>query len=971
MLVDDDGPTAAITDTGVTVTHDETAGVQADTDQAGAVPTVFATGDGLPATAIGWAQSAGAVVSTAGTAFGTDGAAATDSAVWSLTIPNLAGTDSGLNAISGADIILFVEEHNGEMIIVGREGGAAGAVVLAVSITQTGLLQVVQYGAVEHLPNTTADQTATMLDTAIQAVLTVTDADGDTHVDTEYIGDKVNIQDDGPTGEDIGTETLEEDDLANALSTGNNEDASVDAHTATIDLSDGVTSTGADAPLSYNLDDIDPDTVLPALLSKGEAVDYELTLDDASMGGADVIRAWVDKGGAGERLVFTFSVSSVGAATLTLNDQLDHAAGGGENTALLLAGGGTVSVIDFSAMLLILDADNDPLATEAGFLTYAVQDDVPVLTGGTESGSVDEDDLQTALSDGSDTGTNPLTATGDLSALVTAGTDEPAAWSLLVDTSGLPALSSKGVALSYAVVGDTLTATAGAITVFTLVLDGDGTYTYTQFDQLDHATGNGQSSLTIDFSSVVQAADYDDDTIGLPASTFEITVVDDISAIGPIANSTIDFASGESATKTLNGVIGADENNATNLSAAGTKTYTFTSYSGDTSGNAPAAVPGLLAELSSDATTVTYYVDGDGVAGFTAGDTKYYDVVLDQTNGTYTFSVYQNPPPAELNFDFDGFPSGKQIYGVFGAKDQGGVVDPDGPAILVFGEGVNLVTSGTKAGQAVVGGSAGHFVNSSNAQNSGTALAIDNQTTDSGEGMFIAYVDDPEADTIVVGVGSSSQLTTAYGDADYLNFAALMPSNGAEVDISQVTPNGSLVDLQITAYSAVVPVSGGTDADGVDTDAEAYAFLQNPLTGASQEDIVEVIVRDGGGTILEHWALTGGAYVAEVDDAVIDVDFIDDGSGNHSAIIYNAADNYSIEFITADEHNLALVENVDTDGDGFDIGGFNITEAQPTPDQKFDFTVQITDFDGDTDTASFSVSLDGTGLYDNDAVAGV
>ena len=55
----------------------------------------------------------------------------------------------------------------------------------------------------------------------------------------------------------------------------------------------------------------------------------------------------------------------------------------------------------------------------------------------------------------------------------------------------------------------------------------------------------------------------------------------------------------------------------------------------------------------------------------------------------------------------------------------------------------------------------------------------------------------------------------------------------------------------------------------------------------------------------------------------------------------------------------------------FDIGGFAISEPQPTPDLKLDFTVKITDEDGDSATDDFSVGIDGTGIYDNDDVIGI
>ena len=68
------------------------------------------------------------------------------------------------------------------------------------------------------------------------------------------------------------------------------------------------------------------------------------------------------------------------------------------------------------------------------------------------------------------------TATGTVSALFQSGADVPLTYSLSTDTSALAAqdLKSGGVALTYAVVGNVLTAEAGAgNTVFTFSLNGD------------------------------------------------------------------------------------------------------------------------------------------------------------------------------------------------------------------------------------------------------------------------------------------------------------------------------------------------------------------------------------------------------------------------------------------------------------------------------------------------------------------
>src|SRR5262249_18851536 len=81
--------------------------------------------------------------------------------------------------------------------------------------------------------------------------------------------------------------------------------------------------------------------------------------------------------------------------------------------------------------------------------------------------------------------------------------------------------------------GDTLTAWAGTgggkHQVFTLEVESNGDYTFTLKDQLDHPfDGNTEGSKSLDFSSIIQATDKDNDTITLPNGHFTINVGDDI-----------------------------------------------------------------------------------------------------------------------------------------------------------------------------------------------------------------------------------------------------------------------------------------------------------------------------------------------------------------------------------------------------------------------------------------------------------
>ena len=56
---------------------------------------------------------------------------------------------------------------------------------------------------------------------------------------------------------------------------------------------------------------------------------------------------------------------------------------------------------------------------------------------------------------------------------------------------------------------------------------------------------------------------------------------------------------------------------------------------------------------------------------------------------------------------------------------------------------------------------------------------------------------------------------------------------------------------------------------------------------------------------------------------------------------------------------------------GVRLEDFETSIPTPTDDQLLNFTVQIEDFDGDTESASFKVGIDGTGINDDDAVSGL
>jgi hypothetical protein len=61
---------------------------------------------------------------------------------------------------------------------------------------------------------------------------------------------------------------------------------------------------------------------------------------------------------------------------------------------------------------------------------------------------------------------------------------------------------------------------------------------------------------------------------------------------------------------------------------------------------------------------------------------------------------------------------------------------------------------------------------------------------------------------------------------------------------------------------------------------------------------------------------------------------------------------YTIEFLTASSHNIALVQDVALPGGNtagsFDIGGFSASNQVTVPAQTFHFAATITDYDNDS-----------------------
>ncbi|WP_291865952.1 DUF5801 repeats-in-toxin domain-containing protein [Bradyrhizobium sp.] len=276
--------------------------------------------------------------------------------------------------------------------------------------------------------------------------------------------------------------------------------------------------------------------------------------------------------GNGDEFV-AFRITLVDANTPTAHitiDQflaIDH--GGSENPSqfdeqafLNLIGNGT---LDLKLVTTVTDGDGDfasspvqinLIGNERSFISF--DDDGPILVKAEGIvAHVDEDGLpghnddagRTGETAGSVVSATATGAAGSLHAFVDFGTDGPGATAFHLAAPAAPessGLTSKGGTVLIVSDGNVLhgyveTGVAGSgfsgtdREVFTLIVGGDGSYTFTLKDQIDHdpVLGGGDDTenlltSSLDLSSFIVATDGDGDSIALGAGSFTVQVRDDI-----------------------------------------------------------------------------------------------------------------------------------------------------------------------------------------------------------------------------------------------------------------------------------------------------------------------------------------------------------------------------------------------------------------------------------------------------------
>ncbi|MFH4677234.1 retention module-containing protein [Vibrio diabolicus] len=376
---------------------------------------------------------------------------------------------------SQGEPVVLAETANGDgsfTYTATADGNAVFELVLKPDGSYTFTLQ----GPLDHAMNSDSLQ--------IDFPIIATDFDGDTS--TKIL--PVTIVDDQPSITNVDAISVDEDDLA-TIGSDQNESVSIDGHFVTI---------GSDHVVRYQLDA--SSNPVDGLTSHGVVVTIT---ESANADGSFTYTAT-----AGSEAVFTLTVNSDGSYNFTLEGAIDHATGSDDLT------------LNFP----IIATDFDGYTTTET-IPVTIVDDKPTITD-VDAITVDEDDLGTIGSDQTD----PISIDGNFT--TTQGSDRVVSYQLDASSTPVDGLTSQGVAvtLTETANGDgsfTYEATAGSETVFTLIVNTDGSYNFTLEGPIDHAADSDE--LTLNFPII--ATDFDGDT---SAETIPVKIVDDKPILGGI-----------------------------------------------------------------------------------------------------------------------------------------------------------------------------------------------------------------------------------------------------------------------------------------------------------------------------------------------------------------------------------------------------------------------------------------------------
>ncbi|MGY5737208.1 retention module-containing protein [Vibrio antiquarius] len=413
----------------------------------------------------------------------TDGA---DSIV-SFQLDSLTSPVSSLT--SGGQQLELVEFSNSNGVIEYR-AYVQGTTDTVFKLTLNGSADSYEFellGALDHPAGN--DENSLVINFPVNA----TDFDGDV---SNNITLPITVVDDVPAivkVTDSSQQTVDEDDLAGGSDMTSGDSTVLTGGFEVVD--------GADEIVSYQVSDLN--TVVSGLTSNGSSIELNVV---SSVGGVTSYEAVIT--GTSTK-IFTLSLDANNDSyQFELLGPIDHDAVQGENNL----------VIDIPITVTDFDGDTSSSLN----LPITVIDDIPEIKSA-DALAVDEDDL----TNGSQaTNKDSLEATGNFDTVE--GADTVVSYQLDLTSNPIPGVTSGGLAVTLvqtAVSNNNFTyqgQTPDGNSVFTLVLNADGSYKFTLEGALDHTT-QGEDTLILDLP--VFATDVDGDTAGI---NLPVTITDDV-----------------------------------------------------------------------------------------------------------------------------------------------------------------------------------------------------------------------------------------------------------------------------------------------------------------------------------------------------------------------------------------------------------------------------------------------------------
>ncbi len=586
---------------------------------------------------------------------------------------------------------------------------------------------------------------------------------------------------------------------------------------------------------------------------------------------------------------------------------------------------------------VIVDKDGDQASAT---LTINIEDAAPVI------GKVDEDELTGGITDGD---AQTTTVSGSLVELLV-GTNS-GQFSLDTTPNVMPSLTSDGVTVTYGFSGNTLTAMAGAATVFTLVVQSNGSYTFTLLGPLDHQNANGDDNelLTLNLTGAIRASDG---VNPLPlAGDLLIQVEDDVPTIQASTNLVYSNSSNPGGgTGVFDYSTGAD-NRGTGPFSSSDSDFNAIGLTGTVGGSAITSQ--LVTWVSENASTATFdiefnYAPNPASPGITQEATG--TLTFDKINGTYTVSLDEpiegfSVLKTSASLSITGYASGGSVPDnsqpdVSVAKlDNDFYVQFRGAAEPGGGTGTNnLQTGGANTGVFANGElftQASSWVSVSNSAN-----GVGGDTIGKGEVLDLTFHTTNPTGTVVANPDGRAE-------GIFLKFDGINSED--LVVVLKLIGTGGITTTRALVISNSDIVKSGSSA------ATLAALLAYGITLDNNDGAIVIEHNDYNG-VGENWQIYGAQILTSVE-----------GITTTTALNFNAA------FGDTGGSNTTTDFTGQTDSDVVKVSDIGlITSENTTLDAELDFQVGVKDADNDaTSNTNLHVTIEAGTTFIGSALADV